>query len=85
MFVAIVWFILFFWFICFVVVQNIKAHENRKQIFSKSTSRENLFQRQTEPVTEPPPWSSSSNVSESLPPSGWVLLFLGSVIFRRYK
>lgn len=50
--------------------ENIKAHENRKQIFSKSTSRENLFQRQTESVTEPPPWSSSSNVPESLPLSG---------------
>ncbi|XVF83950.1 hypothetical protein PTKIN_Ptkin16aG0535500 [Pterospermum kingtungense] len=50
--------------------ENIKAHENRKQIFSKSTSRENPFQRQAKSVTEPPPWSSSSNASGSLPPPG---------------
>ncbi|XVE99724.1 hypothetical protein REPUB_Repub03eG0225400 [Reevesia pubescens] len=50
--------------------ENIKAHENRKQIFSKTTSRENPFQHQTGSVTEPPPWSSSSNASESLPPPG---------------
>ncbi|XWS07657.1 hypothetical protein CRYUN_Cryun41cG0008300 [Craigia yunnanensis] len=50
--------------------ENIKAHENRKQIFSKSASGENPFQRQTESVTEPAPWSSSSNVSESFPLSG---------------
>ncbi|KAK8577141.1 hypothetical protein V6N13_122134 [Hibiscus sabdariffa] len=49
---------------------NIKARENRKQIFSKSTTRENPFQRQTKSVTEPPPWSSSSNASESFPLSG---------------
>ncbi|XP_021295634.1 syntaxin-31 [Herrania umbratica] len=50
--------------------ENIKAHENRKQIFSKNASRENPFQRQTESVTEPPPWSSSSTASGSLPQSG---------------
>ncbi|GMI87249.1 syntaxin of plants 31, T-SNARE SED 5 [Hibiscus trionum] len=45
--------------------ENIKAHENRKQIFSKGTTKENLFQRRTKSVTEPPPWSSSANASES--------------------
>ncbi|KAE8722806.1 Syntaxin-31 [Hibiscus syriacus] len=49
--------------------ENIKAHENRKQIFSKST-RENPFQHPTKSVTEPPPWSSSSNAIESSLPSG---------------
>ncbi|KAL5126739.1 Syntaxin-31 [Glycine soja] len=46
--------------------QNIKAHENRKQIFSKNASRENPLQHQPKPTTEPPPWSNSSNASESL-------------------
>ncbi|RDX68667.1 Syntaxin-31 [Mucuna pruriens] len=46
--------------------ENIKAHENRKQIFSKNVSRENPFQHQPKPATEPPPWSNSSNASENL-------------------
>ncbi|KAH1211882.1 Syntaxin-31 [Glycine max] len=46
--------------------QNIKAHENRKQIFSNNASRENPLQHQPKPTTEPPPWSNSSNASESL-------------------
>ncbi|KAK7300577.1 hypothetical protein RJT34_11424 [Clitoria ternatea] len=46
--------------------ENIKAHENRKQIFSKSVARENPFQHQPKPPTEPPPWSNSSNAYESL-------------------
>ncbi|XP_027342501.1 syntaxin-31 [Abrus precatorius] len=46
--------------------ENIKAHENRKQIFSKNVSRENPFQNQPKPATEPPPWSNSLNTSESL-------------------
>ncbi|OMO76240.1 hypothetical protein COLO4_25632 [Corchorus olitorius] len=50
--------------------ENIKAHENRKQMFSKSPLRENPFQRQTVPVSEPPPWSSSSNASGNSPPPG---------------
>ncbi|KAK8508343.1 hypothetical protein V6N12_019522 [Hibiscus sabdariffa] len=37
--------------------ENIKSHENRKQMFSNSTTRENPFQRQTKSVTEPPPAS----------------------------
>ncbi|GLT75909.1 hypothetical protein SLA2020_476020 [Shorea laevis] len=50
--------------------ENMKAHENRKQIFSKNALRENPFQHQRETVTEPPPWSNSSNASGSLQPSG---------------
>ncbi|TKY56850.1 Syntaxin-31 protein [Spatholobus suberectus] len=46
--------------------ENIKAHENRKQIFSKNVSRENPFQHQPKPANEPPPWSNSLNASESL-------------------
>lgn len=49
--------------------ENIKAHENRKQIFSTNVSRENPLRQATKIVTEPPPWSSSSNSSESLQPS----------------
>ncbi|MBA0665473.1 hypothetical protein Goklo_005326, partial [Gossypium klotzschianum] len=47
--------------------ENIKAHENRKQLFSKSTIRESPFQHQTRSVAEPPPWSSSSKVPTSSP------------------
>ncbi|CAJ1971000.1 unnamed protein product [Sphenostylis stenocarpa] len=46
--------------------QNIKAHESRKQIFSKHASRENPFQHQPKPATEPPPWSNLLNASENL-------------------
>ncbi|XP_044462756.1 syntaxin-31 [Mangifera indica] len=44
--------------------QNIKAHENRKQIFSTNASRESSF-RQTKTVAEPPPWLSSGNSFEN--------------------
>ncbi|KAI6676235.1 hypothetical protein NL676_037031 [Syzygium grande] len=47
--------------------QNIKAHENRKQMFSANASRENHFKQHTKAVTEPPPWSSASNESGSPP------------------
>lgn len=58
------------------MLQNIKAHENRKQIFSKNASRENPLQHQPKPTTEPPPWSNSSNASESLQQeSAWVIFF----------
>ncbi|KAJ4830976.1 Syntaxin-31 [Turnera subulata] len=58
--------------------ENIKAHENRKQIFStNASSREcgNPFLRQAKPTTEPAPWSNSSNAAGSsqppvLPPNG---------------
>ncbi|KAK2983226.1 hypothetical protein RJ640_023346 [Escallonia rubra] len=49
--------------------ENIKAHEQRKQIFSTNMSRENPLRQHVKTVTEPPPWSSSSNSSESLQPS----------------
>ncbi|KAI3427869.1 uncharacterized protein J3R85_009109 [Psidium guajava] len=47
--------------------QNIKAHENRKQMFSANASRENHFKQHTKLVTEPPPWSNSSNESGNPP------------------
>uniref|UniRef100_A0A6M2F9V2 t-SNARE coiled-coil homology domain-containing protein n=1 Tax=Populus davidiana TaxID=266767 RepID=A0A6M2F9V2_9ROSI len=50
--------------------ENIKAHENRKQIFSTNVSRENPFLRQPKPMTEPPPWSNPSNAFANSQPSG---------------
>ncbi|KAL2940637.1 Syntaxin-31 [Bienertia sinuspersici] len=50
--------------------QNIKAHETRKQLFSANASRDNPFQHHVKPVTEPPPWLNSSNVSASAQPTG---------------
>ncbi|KAI4339167.1 hypothetical protein MLD38_024136 [Melastoma candidum] len=41
--------------------QNIKAHENRKQMFSANSSRENQFRQQASHMNEPPPWSTPSN------------------------
>ncbi|XP_058109199.1 syntaxin-31 [Magnolia sinica] len=49
--------------------ENLKAHENRRQIFSTNTSRENTFLHQSEAVTEPPPWSNTVNASGNFPPS----------------
>lgn len=49
--------------------ENIKAHENRKQIFSASGKRDNPFQQHAKPVMEPPPWSNPSNVPGSLQPT----------------
>ncbi|KAG8390099.1 hypothetical protein BUALT_Bualt01G0048200 [Buddleja alternifolia] len=43
--------------------KNIKAHENRKQIFSTAVSRENPLKQPLNSVTEPPPWLSSSDSS----------------------
>ncbi|KAK6122052.1 hypothetical protein DH2020_044205 [Rehmannia glutinosa] len=43
--------------------KNIKAHENRKQIFSTVVSRENPLKQPPNTVKEPPPWSSSSESS----------------------
>ncbi|GLT89164.1 hypothetical protein SLE2022_071600 [Rubroshorea leprosula] len=48
------------------VCANLKAHENRKHIFSKNASRENLFQCQRGNVTKLPPWSNSCNTAGSL-------------------
>ncbi|PWA59176.1 syntaxin of plants 31 [Artemisia annua] len=39
--------------------ENVKANENRRQIFSTNT-RENPLRQQTKTVMEPPPWSSPS-------------------------
>ncbi|KAL4188378.1 hypothetical protein AMTRI_Chr08g159780 [Amborella trichopoda] len=47
--------------------ENIKAHENRKQIFSANALRENPFTQQSKSVSEPPPWSNLSNASGNLP------------------
>ncbi|CAK9149268.1 unnamed protein product [Ilex paraguariensis] len=49
--------------------ENMKAHENRKQIFSTNMSREDPLRQHAKTVTEPPPWSSSSNSSGGLQPS----------------
>ncbi|KAK6933037.1 Syntaxin-5, N-terminal, Sly1p-binding domain [Dillenia turbinata] len=49
--------------------ENIKAHENRKQIFSTNALRGNTFRQPAKPMNEPPPWSSSSNASRSSQPS----------------
>ncbi|CAN1257032.1 SYP31 [Linum perenne] len=49
--------------------ENIKAHENRKQIFSANASRENPFVRPVKPLVEPPPWSSSTNQFDPSQPS----------------
>ncbi|XP_057523161.1 syntaxin-31 isoform X1 [Amaranthus tricolor] len=49
--------------------QNIKAHETRKQLFSANASRDNPFQQSAKAITEPPPWSNSSNVSASVQPT----------------
>ncbi|KAK9059726.1 hypothetical protein SSX86_020430 [Deinandra increscens subsp. villosa] len=40
--------------------QNIKAHENRRQIFSTNITRENPLRQQAKTTMEPPPWSSPS-------------------------
>ncbi|XP_024991816.1 syntaxin-31 [Cynara cardunculus var. scolymus] len=47
--------------------ENIKAHENRRQIFSTNISRGNPLRQQTENVMEPPPWSSPSRSSANQP------------------
>ncbi|XP_062092522.1 syntaxin-31 [Humulus lupulus] len=49
--------------------ENIKAHENRRQIFSTNASRENPFKNQAKNLNEPLPWSSSSNARGSSQPS----------------
>lgn len=50
-------------------LQNIKAHENRKQIFSTNASKESPFQQHGKTVTEPPPWSSLAKTSGNSQPS----------------
>ncbi|XP_009344607.2 syntaxin-31 [Pyrus x bretschneideri] len=46
--------------------ENIKAHENRKQIFSTNASRENPFQNPAKTVTAPAPWSTPSRAPSNL-------------------
>ncbi|XP_047320137.1 syntaxin-31 [Impatiens glandulifera] len=50
--------------------ENIKAHENRKQMFSTSLARENPLKHQIQTAAEPPPWSNQHRTSDSLQPSG---------------
>lgn len=40
--------------------KNMKAHEDRKQIFSTNLARENPLKQPPKTVAEPPPWSSTS-------------------------
>lgn len=62
--------------------ENLKAHENRKQLFSSNASRGNPFAQQRGTVvnsaavtdTKPPPWTNGSNFSASLPTSRVPLL-----------
>ncbi|KAL5710383.1 syntaxin protein [Ranunculus cassubicifolius] len=41
--------------------ENLKAHENRKQIFSTNASREKPFLSPAKSLTEPPPWSNNTH------------------------
>lgn len=43
--------------------KNIKAHENRKQLFSTVVSRESPLKQPPNTMAEPPPWSKSANAS----------------------
>nr|GEX46758.1 syntaxin-31 isoform X2 [Tanacetum cinerariifolium] len=49
--------------------ENVKANENRRQIFSTNTARENPLRKQTKTVMEPPPWSSPSKSVGNAQPS----------------
>ncbi|KAM1487347.1 hypothetical protein ACFX13_001501 [Malus domestica] len=46
--------------------ENIKAHENRRQIFSTNASRENPFRNPAKTVTAPAPWSTPSRAPSNL-------------------
>ncbi|KAK4436530.1 syntaxin [Sesamum alatum] len=63
--------------------KNIKAHENRKQLFSTVVSRENPLKEPPNTVTEPPPWSSSAgrNLQSSVSPGNGVQI--GNQLRRR--
>jgi syntaxin 5 len=63
--------------------ENIKAHENRKQIFSTNVGRENPLSQQTSTVTEPPPWLNSSGGGLQLPASASNGVQAGSQLRRR--
>nr|GLL40314.1 syntaxin-31 isoform X1 [Ipomoea trifida] len=49
--------------------KNMRAHENRKQIFSTNMSRESPLRQPTPSVTEPPPWTTSPSSGGILPSS----------------
>ncbi|XP_072997911.1 syntaxin-31 isoform X1 [Typha latifolia] len=49
--------------------KNLKAHEDRKKIFSTNASRENAFSNQVKTPTEPPPWSIAPNTTTVTPSS----------------
>ncbi|CAL5363790.1 unnamed protein product [Camellia sinensis] len=62
--------------------ENIKAHENRKLIFSTNVARENPLSNPPKTVTEPPPWSNSSgSLQQSVSPADGVQV--GSQLRRR--
>ncbi|XP_015081012.1 syntaxin-31 [Solanum pennellii] len=43
--------------------KNMKAHEDRKQIFSTNLSRENPLKQPPKTIAEPPPWSTSQSLT----------------------
>lgn len=47
------------------ILQNIKAHESRKRIFSTNVARENPLRQQPNAIKEPPPWASSNSSGSS--------------------
>nr|GMD52951.1 syntaxin-31 isoform X2 [Ipomoea batatas]GMD57496.1 syntaxin-31 isoform X2 [Ipomoea batatas] len=65
--------------------KNMRAHENRKQIFSTNMSRESPLRQPTPSVTEPPPWTTSPSsggiLPSSVPPANGVQV--GSQLRRR--
>ncbi|KAF6147080.1 hypothetical protein GIB67_036799 [Kingdonia uniflora] len=63
--------------------ENLKAHENRKQIFSTNASRGNPFRNNAKTVTEPPPWLNASNASGILPPEVMPPSLAGGTHLRR--
>lgn len=52
-----------FFLIHLLFQQNIKARENRKQLFSTVVSREHTLKQPPTTMSEPPPWLSSSDSS----------------------
>ncbi|KAM7263112.1 hypothetical protein ACFE04_000795 [Oxalis oulophora] len=53
--------------------ENMKAHENRKQMFSANSLRDSPLRQQPKTATEPPPWSTSPDAtlqSSGLPTNG---------------
>ncbi|KAL4575032.1 hypothetical protein LXL04_021872 [Taraxacum kok-saghyz] len=63
--------------------ENIKAHENRRQIFSTSIGRENPLRQQPKSVMDPPPWSSPPKPSPSHQPPESSGVQVGNQLRRR--